>query len=105
MAAKGNGVDNPTLSPAIDGQSSGSAVQQEESKGKDLVSELFKEPDAFKFALEWTFVQVPSEVDAKALMAQKILPAQKPEARHTALHLNPGVYKAKNGNWTLFWGH
>ena len=52
MAAKGNGVDNPTLSPAIDGQSSGSVVQQEEPKRKDLVSELFKDPDAFKFALE-----------------------------------------------------
>ena len=98
MAAKANGVDNPTLSPAIDGQSSGSVVQQEEPKGKVLVSELFKDPDAFKFALEWTFVQVLSEADAEALMAQKILPAQKPEARHMALHLNPGVYKAKNGN-------
>lgn len=105
MAVKGNGVDNPTLSPAIDRQSSGSAVQQEEPKGKDLVSELFKDPDAFKFALEWTFVQVPSEADAEELMAQKILPAQKPQAHHTALHLNPSVYKAKNGNWTLFWGH
>lgn len=52
MAAKGNGVDNSTLSPAIDGQSSGSVVQQEEPKRKDLVSELFKDPDAFKFALE-----------------------------------------------------
>ena len=45
-------MDNPTLSPAINGQSSGSVVQQEETKRKDLVSELFKDPDAFKFALE-----------------------------------------------------
>ena len=88
MAAKGSGVNNPTLSQTIDGQSSSSTVQQDAPKGKDLVSELFKDPDALHLLRNALFAQAPNETDAGAL-----------KAHHTAPDLEaPATKRPKRGN-------
>ena len=88
MAAKGSGVVNPTLSQTIDGQSSSSMVQQDAPKGKDLVSQLFKDLDALNLLRNALFAQAPNETDAGAL-----------KAHHTAPDLEtPATKRPKRGN-------
>ena len=88
MAGKGNVVENPTPSSAIGGQSSGSTVQQDAPKGTDLVSELFKNPDALNLLRNALFAQDPIAADAGAL-----------KAHHTAPDLEtPATKRPKRGN-------
>ena len=88
MAGKGNVVENPTRSSAIGGQSSGSTVQQDAPKGTDLVSELFKNPDALNLLRNALFAQDPIAADAGAL-----------KAHHKAPDLEtPATKRPKRGN-------
>ena len=74
MAGTGDVVENPTHSSAIVGQPSGSTVQQDAPKGTDLVSELFKDPDALNLLQNTLFAQDPIAADAGALKTQNTAP-------------------------------
>ena len=65
MAGKDCDVDNPSFSP----------VQQGAPQYKELVSTIFKDPDALNLFRNALFAQVPKEADAGALKAQHTAPA------------------------------
>ena len=102
MAGKGNVVENPTPSSAIDGQSSGSTVQQDAPKGTGLVSELFKNPDALNWLRNALFAQDPIAADAGALKAQHKAATKRPkrgnEHSHEVINVDANPEQAIQGD-------
>jgi len=111
MAAKDSGVDNLTLSQTINGQSSSSTVQQGAPKGKDLVTELFKDPDALHLLHNALFAQALNETDSGALKAYHMAPdletpaTKRPkrgnEDSHEVIHVDANPEQAIQGDESL----
>ena len=108
MAAIDSGVDDPTLSQTIDGQSSSSTVQQGAPEGKNLLSELFKDPDALHLLRNALFSLALNETDAGALKAHHTAPdletpsTKRPkrghEHSHEVIHVDANPEQAIQGD-------